>query len=162
MSRTINWVLAGIAGLTLTSHAASPGSRPLPRPEAVAETRLLMEALNQTNFHGLERLLKDKPASAEAWTFARGQALLIAETGNLLLLRPPRQGQTVWMDRSADLRTAATRLARAAGERDYDRARAGLTELANCCNRCHQTFRVAVRVAPFAEPGGGATPRQVP
>jgi hypothetical protein len=163
MSQTINWVLAGAVGLTLTSHAAPPqGSRPLPSPQAVAETRLLMEALNQANFRGLEKLLKEKPADTEAWTFARGRALLIAETGNLLLLRPPRQGQTVWMDRSADLRTAATRLARAAGESDYDRARAGLTEVANCCNRCHQTFRVAVRLAPFAERGGGAARPPVP
>jgi hypothetical protein len=157
ISRTVNLVLAGIVGVTVTSHAAPPtGSKPLPIPEAVAETRLLMEALNQANFRGLERLLGEKPAGAEAWAFARGQALLIAETGNLLMLRPPRQGQTVWMDRSADLRTAATRLARAAGESNYDRCRAGLREVANCCNRCHQTFRVAVRLAPFGEPAGGA------
>jgi len=159
MSRSVNWVLAGIVGLTVTSHAAPPqASRPLPSPQAVAETRLLMVALNQANFRGLQQLLAEKPADAEAWTFARGQALLIAETGNLLLLRPPRQGQTAWMDRSADLRTAATRLGRAAGERDYDRARAGLTEVANCCNRCHQTFRVSVRVTPFAQPGGAVQP----
>ena len=48
-----------------------------PKPEPVAETRLLMEALNQANFRGLERLLKDQPADAEAWTFARGQARLV-------------------------------------------------------------------------------------
>jgi hypothetical protein len=159
MSRLINGMLAGIVGLTVTSHAAPPASsKPLPSPQAVAETRLLMEALNQANFRGLEKLLGEKPANAEAWTFARGQALLIAETGNLLLLRPPRQGQIIWMDRSADLRTAATRLARAAGERDYDRSRAELKEVANCCNRCHQTFRVPVRLAPFGEPGGAARP----
>ena len=36
-----------------------------PKAEPVAETRLLMEALNQANFRGLERLLKDQPADAE-------------------------------------------------------------------------------------------------
>jgi hypothetical protein len=163
MSRISNCVFAGVMGLIVTSHAVpQTGSKPLPSPQAVAETRLLMEALNQANFRGLERLLAEKPADVEAWSFARGQALLIAETGNLLLLRPPRQGQTVWMDRSADLRTAATRLARAAGERDYQRSRAGMIEVANCCNRCHQTFRVAVRMAPFAEPAGGAARPPVP
>jgi hypothetical protein len=151
-------LLAGLLVLALAAPAAPQGgSRPLPKPEAVAETRLLMEGLNQANLRGLQRLLQEKPAAAEAWTYARGQALLIAETGNLLMLRPPRaQGQTIWMDRAADLRTAATRLARAAADRDYERSRAGLTELAATCNRCHQTFRVGVRVAPFGEPADGS------
>jgi hypothetical protein len=153
MSRIrIIW-LAAVSALVAPSNAAPQGSsKPLPRPEPVAETRLLMEGLNQANFQGLERLLREKPATVEAWTFARGQALLIAETGNLLLLRPPRQGQTVWMDRSADLRTAATRLARTAASQDYDGCRKQLAELAKCCNRCHETFRISVRLAPFAEP----------
>jgi hypothetical protein len=123
-----------------------------PKPEPVAETRLLMEGLNQANFRGLERLLKDKPTDVEAWTFARGQALLIAETGNLLMLRPPRgKGADAWLDRAAELRDAATTLARAAGKRDYDRSVNALRDLAGACNRCHQAFRVTVRVAAFAD-----------
>lgn len=123
-----------------------------PKPEPVAETRLLMDGLNQANFRGLERLLKDKPAGVEAWTFARGQALLIAETGNLLMLRPPRgKGADAWLDHAAELRDAATTLARAAAKRDYERSVNALRDLAGTCNRCHQAFRVAVRLAPFAE-----------
>jgi hypothetical protein len=160
------WTLLVLGALMLAmSSQATPqtGSKPLPKPEPIAETRLLMDGIAQANFQGLERLLKDKPADIEGWTFARGQALLIAETANLLMLRPPRgQGQVVWLDRAADLRTAATRLARAAADRAYDRCRTGLTELANCCNRCHQTFRVAVRLAPFAEAAEGNTRPPVP
>jgi hypothetical protein len=137
-------------------------TRPVPRLEAVAETRLLMEGLANSNFRGLERLLKEKPASNEAWTFARGQALLIAETGNLLLLRPPRnQGRDVWQERAMELRASATNLARMVAARDHERSRAALGSLANVCNRCHQTFQVPVRLAPFAEPaerGAAAQP----
>jgi hypothetical protein len=130
-------------------------SRPLPKPEPVAETKLLMEGLNQANFRGLERLLKEKPAGVEAWTFARGQALLIAETANLLMIRPPRsEGQTIWLDRAADLRGAAARLARAAANRDYSTSRTALALMATTCNRCHQSFGVAVRIEPFAERAG--------
>ena len=64
----------------------------MPKFEVIAETSLLMDGLNQSNYRSLEKLLKQKPADAETWTFIRGQALLIAETGNLLLLRPPRSG----------------------------------------------------------------------
>jgi hypothetical protein len=151
--RRLVWWAAAAALLT-AAPAAPQAPGPPPRLEPVAETRLLMEALNLSNFRGLEKQLRQKPADADAWTFARGQALLIAETGNLLLLRPPRNpGQAAWMDRAAELRTTATRLARAAANRDYERSRAGLGEVAHSCNRCHQTFRVAVRVVPFAEPG---------
>ena len=131
----------------------SPASRPVPRLEAVAETRLLMEGLANANFRGLERLLKEKPATNDAWTFARGQALLVAETGNLLLLRPPRnKGRDSWQERAMELRASATNLARVAATRDYERSRAALTSLANVCNRCHQTFQVPVRLVPFSEP----------
>jgi hypothetical protein len=136
---------------------------PAPRLEPVAETRLLMEGLNQANFHGLERILKQKPGDAEAWAFARGQALLIAETGNLLLMRPPRQrGREAWLERAVGLREAATALARAAGNREYPRSRALLGELAQACNRCHQTFRVATRIQPFAQAGDDTLQREDP
>lgn len=149
--RTLSLALA--VGL-LSAAPATTQSPPRtgPRLEAVAETRLLMEGLAQANFRGLEGHLKQKPADAETWAFARGQALLIAETGNLLMIRPPRnqQGQAAWMERATELRTAATRLARDVGNRDFERSRASLNELALSCNHCHQTFRVPVRVTPFA------------
>ena len=74
----------------LVLDAPPSSTRLTPKLEAVAETRLLMEGLAQANFRGLERLLAEKPGEVKTWTFARGQALLIAETGNLLMLRPPK------------------------------------------------------------------------
>jgi hypothetical protein len=131
-------------------------ARPVPKLEPVAETRLLMEGLNAANFKGLNRLLREKPADAETWTFLRGQALLIAETGKLLMLRPPKnEGQDAWMDRSTELREAAMALARAAAARDYDKSQRGLVNLANVCNRCHKAFRAPVRVEPFPKDGKG-------
>jgi hypothetical protein len=148
-------------GAVLLLAALQAGSQTQPRPaerfvpklEAVAETKLLMEGLNQANFRGLENLLKQKPDSLEAWTFARGQALLIAETGNLLLLRPPKnQGRDTWQMRATELRDSATALARVVAQRDFERSRAALATLANSCNRCHQSFQVQVRITPFANP----------
>ena len=118
----------------------------------VAETKLIMEGLAQANFRGLEGLLKEKPKDVEGWRFARGQALLIAETGNLLMLRPPRNpGEKPWMDRATDLRTTATQLARSLADRDYEKSRRGLRTLASSCNACHKGFRVKEHIVPFAE-----------
>jgi hypothetical protein len=126
------------------------------RLEPVADTKLLMEALNETNFRGLEKILTQAPADSDAWTFARGQALLIGESANLLMIRPPTAsaGRAVWLERADDLRSAAVRLARAAAGQDYTQARANLLSMAQTCNSCHQSFRVALRVVPFAEAGG--------
>jgi hypothetical protein len=119
--------------------------------EAVAETKLLMEGLLQANFRGLENHLKQRPADNEAWAFVRGQALLIAEGGNLLMLRPPKNaGQDIWMDRAADLREQATRVAQQAAARDLERCQLALIELAGACTRCHQSFRVPVQIRAFA------------
>jgi len=132
--------------------ATAPAPKAKPRLEPVAETRLLMEGLLQANFRGFERLLRQNPADVESWTFLRGQALLIAESGNLLMMRPPKSsGQDAWQEIAGELRDRGTKLAQQAAARDPDRCRKGLADLAATCNRCHQTFRVEVRVAPTGE-----------
>src|SRR5579885_3480021 len=119
-----------------------------PRFEALAETKLLMEGLALPNYRAVEKHLQGKgPEDVDTWMFARGQALLIAETGNLLLLRPPRNdGRDVWMRRAMDMRQSAGALARRLGNRDLARSRTALLDLANKCNDCHQTFRVPTRI----------------
>ncbi|MCE9532456.1 MAG: cytochrome c, partial [Planctomycetes bacterium] len=127
-------------------------SRATPKGTAVAETQLLMEAIAHSNFKGLEKMLKGKPEDADAWNFARGRALLIAETGNLLLLRPPKNlGAEIWNKSSIEMRESATRLARAAAAQDLNTSRSRLIEVSNACNKCHQSFRVATRLSPFRE-----------
>jgi hypothetical protein len=144
--------LLGTAPATPQQSAPRAAARGRPRLEAVAETKLLMEGLLQANVRGLERHLRQRPADVETWAFVRGQALLIAETGNLLMLRPPRSaGQDVWLELCGELRERATRLAQQAAARDPDHCRQALTDLSNACNRCHQTFRVPTKITPFAE-----------
>src|SRR5438309_10878989 len=138
----------------LKSQPAPAGGKLVPKLEPIAETKLLMEGLAHANFRGLDRLLAKKPAEAQVWTFARGQALLLAETANLLMLRPPRtkDGQPAWFERAMELRNVSTQLAQTISKQDYNASRSGLVTLANTCNRCHQTFRVSVEIAPFKEP----------
>ena len=76
---------------------------------------------------------------------------MIAETGNLLMLRPPRSpAETIWMDRASGLRAAATDLAKLLASRDYDKSRKTFAALANACNACHESFKVKTRIAAFA------------
>ncbi|MBN9123009.1 MAG: cytochrome c [Planctomycetes bacterium] len=142
----------GAVFLSFAYSQPQPAKKP-PRLEPVAETKLLMEGLADPNTRALGKLLAAKPKDAEAWNFARGQALLLAEAGNLLLMRPPRTkaGEEAWQTHAAELRDSAAGLARAAAAKDYLQARTALAGVGNACNRCHQTFRVAVRVDPFPD-----------
>ena len=164
MKRILSLTFAGLFVGFAVSQQPSPAPAP-PRPvapksptapasqklEAVAETKLLMEALAHPNYKGIGKHLRERPNDAASWSFARGQALLVAETGNLLMLRPPKtQGQTTWFERAAELRSKATNLARTIAAKDFDGSRVAYVDLANSCNRCHQTFRIPVEIEPFA------------
>jgi hypothetical protein len=160
MPRIQFWVSTAVLGLGLLFipiAQSQPGAigkgKATPKLEPVAETKLLMEGLADPNLRGLGKLLKEKPKEAEAWTFARGQALLIAETGNLLMIRPPKSpaGQDAWMTNAVEMRDAAANLARSLAAKDYAKSRSGLANLANTCNHCHQGFQVPARINPFGE-----------
>jgi hypothetical protein len=129
----------------------------VPKLEPIAETKLIMEGIAHTNYRGLERILSQKPPEEQGWKFARGQALLLAEAANLLMLRPPsNEGTNVWFDQSMKLRAQAKQLAVTIAARDLEKSKAQLVQLAGSCNRCHQTFRVPVEITPFqqnADPG---------
>ncbi len=158
MTRTRFWFAAAVfavgAGFLSSAHSQpQPAKKALPKLEPVAETKLLMEGIADPNTRALGKLFASKPKDAEAWAFARGQALLLAEAGNLLMMRPPktRAGEESWLTHAGELRESATAVARAAAAKDYLQARTALAGVANACNRCHQTFRVGVRVDPFPD-----------
>ncbi|QJX00463.1 cytochrome c [Frigoriglobus tundricola] len=158
MTRTRFWFATavfavGAVFLSLAHSQPQPARKPLPKPEPVAETKLLMEGIADPNTRALGKLLAAKPKDADAWAFARGQSLLLAEAGNLLMMRPPKSkaGEDSWLTHAGELRDSATALARAAAAKDYLQARTALAGVANACNRCHQTFRVGLRVDPFPE-----------
>src|SRR5437588_1825499 len=114
MTRKTLWraaILVALAcGTTLSADAQERIRAPAatanpPRLTPVAETKLIMEGVAHANYQGIERNLKQEPKDVETWKFVRGQALLVAESGNLLMIRPPHNdGQNTWMLRAADLR----------------------------------------------------------
>jgi hypothetical protein len=135
-----------------SAHSQPFKGKPAPKLEPVAETKLLMIGIADPNSRALSKLLAAKPKDAETWTFARGQALLLGEMGNLLMMRPPKAkgGEETWLTQAAELRESAVALARSAAAKDYVQARTALAGVANACNRCHHSFRVNVRVDPFS------------
>src|SRR4051794_26989021 len=117
-------LVLGLAGLVTAGQSqlppprkvapttTAPAGKAAPSLTPIAETKLLMEGLAQPNYKGVEKILRQAPQDEQAWKFGRGQALLLAETANLLMLRPPKmQGQEAWFVRAMEMREAATQLA---------------------------------------------------
>lgn len=163
-------VRGALASLVLLSGTVIPGlgqnlgtGKVTPKLEPIAETRLLMEGLAHANFRGIERNLQKTPIDDQSWVFARGQALLIAETANLLMLRPPKTptGQPAWFEHAMDLRSQAAILSQQLSKKDAEASKAALQRVANSCNRCHQSFRVQVDITPFVPPEPPAPMRKV-
>jgi cytochrome c556 len=139
-----------VAAIVPVSGQTGGAIKVVPKLEPIAETRLIMEGMAHSNFRGLERNLVKNPIDEQSWVFARGQALLIAEAANLLMLRPPKsQGEAVWFDRAMDLRRQATTLATQLAKKDVEQGKAGLSNLSKSCNRCHQSFKIPIEIVPF-------------
>jgi hypothetical protein len=161
--------LACLAGLVLAAPG-SPQVRPrtgpregslesAPRPEPVGNVRFLMRNINGPYFRSLETQLRKRPANDEAWAQLRDQALLIAENGNLLMLRRAPSGKKEdWLERDATMRGAALTVSRAADKQDYAGCRARLISLASVCDDCHKAYLVEVRVNPFGDSTGIKVP----
>jgi hypothetical protein len=156
MNQISRGLILGAVGLMLLSGPFSWSQGPAnpkqpPRLEPIAETKLIMEGFTKPNYDGLTKTLAKKPTEQEAWVFARGQALLVAESANLLMIRPPRTKgqQDTWMQRSMEMRSAAKELGTVIAAKDYPTTQAALAKLANQCNRCHADFNIKMRVEPL-------------
>ena len=148
---TLGLLLA--AGLLFAADDGPPTDKTLSRPVpvAVASVRVLMDNLNGPSFQQLDHVLRSQPTAQQTWKGMAVQAVLLAEGGNLLLLRPPRGKQAgTWLDRATELRLRAVDLSQAAEKHDFATARKALKSLGESCMHCHQTFNVPVKVEAFA------------
>ena len=141
---------------------AAKAAPPALEPKPVAAVGAIMRGINRPNFNWLEYLLQRPPRDADTWGRIEDEALVLAEAGNLLMMRPPRGGEArTWMGRADGLRNAGIALSQAAQARNFDRSRNNLIRLSDACNRCHTTFRVNAQITAFAnqQPGGPGAPR---
>ncbi len=145
---TVWLLLAATVAMADTPQTSKTLSRPV--PVAVAPVRLLMDTINAPAFRGVDRVLRARPTDDRTWNLIAEQALLVAENGNLLLLRPPRgKHGGDWLDRATELRLRAVHLSEAATAHDYDATRKAMVALGGACSQCHKQFHIPIAVAAF-------------
>ncbi|MEZ6056575.1 MAG: hypothetical protein R3C01_07710 [Planctomycetaceae bacterium] len=75
-----------------------------------------------------------------AWRGVKSDALLLAEGGNLLLSRGPKENRKLWDEHAIAIRSTGAELYKATKARDHAAARPHWEALVRKCNACHDDF----------------------
>ncbi len=142
--------VAAVAAVRLDATAAVAETAPeskAPAEEAVEpDMHEFMEYVFEPGYKRLKVVLAEKPADNKAWKAVKGDALVLAEAGNLLMHRRPeadkwtKEMDAAWTGISADVREHGGKLYRAAKKRDYESTRVHWEAMLGRCNACHDKF----------------------
>ncbi|KAA5541427.1 cytochrome c [Roseiconus nitratireducens] len=138
------FLIGTTTGLFITaasnSQAAPPADQPTAADPVEPDMHEYMEYVNQPAFQRLKPAMASEPAGNQAWKTIKSESLVLAESGNLLLIRKPEDDADDWQKHSVQTRDAAAELYRAAKSKDYGAARKHYESMVQHCNACHQQF----------------------
>lgn len=80
------------------------------------------------------------PRTEEEWQALRNSAVVIMESGNLLMIGDRARDDRIWMQRSRALIDAGAAARRAVDSRDPDAVFAVGEELYRACDGCHRAY----------------------
>lgn len=136
--------LLGASVLTLASHGPTPASAAETTPSgqvAVEESmHEFMEYVYQPTYVRLKATMAALNGEKPDWKQAKADSLILAEAGNLLLLRGPDENRDVWTKLSLATRESGKELYQAARAKDGAKAKAAYATLIERCNACHDQF----------------------
>ncbi|MCA9266475.1 MAG: cytochrome c [Planctomycetales bacterium] len=102
-----------------------------------------MEYAFEPVFHPLKEAMATEPKDGKGWKAVKAGGLLLAESGNLLMMRAPTDDAeeiTEWNKLSVAMRVEAQNLYRAGKSRTYADAKTSYTAMVARCNACHDRF----------------------
>jgi len=99
-----------------------------------------MEGVFQSPYRRLKVAMAEEPKDSAGWKAIRSDSLILAEGGNLLLLRLPEKDIDSWTAHSIDTRNAGAELVTAAKAKNFTEARKAYESMLNHCNACHRQF----------------------
>lgn len=137
------FLAAGLVSL-LSHESVSLSAAEEPAAEALEPVEADMHEFMEYEFEPVFKRLK--PAMAEDqsagpnWKLIKSDALILAEGGNLLLMRGPKEEAAKWAEHSRTLRVLGGKLYRAAKAKDFPAARDQYAAMVKNCNACHNDF----------------------
>jgi hypothetical protein len=121
---------------------ANDAARPFEKWSQLSDRTLLMRRMEQAMQNGVNPRLADEKALAKSAVDVHHEAELLALLANVI----DREEFDFWDDEtfrgySHDLGSAASELARAAADGNYEAARAAAGAITNACAACHDGYR---------------------
>jgi hypothetical protein len=107
----------------------------------LASVRQLHDILISPVSDAVFNAASDPPTDAKGWAAARDQALLLAESGNLLMVGGRVRDNGNWMKMSRAMVDAAALAAAAAEKRDAMALEGAVDAITVSCMACHQPYR---------------------
>src|SRR5690349_3433658 len=121
--------------------AAQAQRAPSAGVRTLANVRELHDLLISPASDAVFNAATDPPTDAKGWTSARGQALVLAESANLLMVGSRVRDTDNWMRMSRALVDAAALAATAADKKDAKALEAATDAITVSCMNCHRPYR---------------------
>jgi hypothetical protein len=99
-----------------------------------------MEYVFLPTYERLKATMAAAPADNKGWKAVKSDSLILAEGGNLLLLRLPDKDVQPWQELSVQTRELGNQLYQSAKKKDFPSARRHYETMLAKCNACHQRF----------------------
>src|SRR5712691_79060 len=137
-------VCVGMLGAGLLAAAGcgkEPPFRPVATVEQIMETTV--EPVSNAVFDAAAWVNGEQvggPKSDDDWKLVEGNARMLAETGNLLLMGPRLKDGLGWVTRTQAMMDAADEAADAAAAKNTDRIFNAGTKIYQACTGCHLQY----------------------
>ena len=99
-----------------------------------------MEYVFQPTYKRLKVTMATAPADNQGWKAMKSDALILAESCNLLFARTPDKDGADWNKHAAASRTHGAELYQAARAKEFAKATSAYKSMLNNCNACHRQF----------------------
>jgi hypothetical protein len=126
---------------TLAAALAQEGSAPRPPTRNVGTMSDLMVKIIYPTSDALFYIESRTPKTDSEWTALEGQALMLAESANLLMMPGRARDQKKWMADSRLMLDAAAGAYAAAKKKDVDGIVMVGEKLLESCTGCHKSYR---------------------
>lgn len=142
----ILWIAAaGLLALSATAQAPT-------NFQLVGNMSQLMIDIVYPTSDALFYVDRDPPKNQHDWNALRGQALMLAESGNLLMMEGRARDQNDWMKYSKQMIDLGSRAFKAAQAKDLDAIHALNDPLNDVCVNCHLQYRPGYHRRPPSPP----------
>ena len=149
---TAVWCLAGLGVITgvgllkQDTAAANYNARPATTQPTAAEEVVpvedsmheFMEYVFQPTYKRLKVSMAAAPADNNGWNAVKSDALILAESCNLLLGRKPDNDGDDWVKHAIASKNAGAELYQAARAKNYEAASTSYRKMLDNCNACHR------------------------